>query len=269
MKIITKAIGVNRADVFYKQGKYPVFGIELAGIGEDGKRYGAIIDGGAYNTSAEVEEGSYIEIPEGMSFVDAAAITEALYTSYYNLVTLCGLKKGESVLIHGGASGVGVVAIQLARLLGAEVHATSGKPEKLELIKNLGANAINYADEFVKDRYDVIIDMVGGSYFNANLAALKKGGRLAIISFIGGAKTDANLAPLLLKNLSVYGSTIRSLGKAEKAEIAKNIVPYFGLVKPVIAKIFSFSEYNEAIDYVEKYKNLGKVVVELTTDIKT
>jgi NADPH:quinone reductase len=263
MKITTKAIGVNRADVFYRQGKYPVFGIELAGIGEDGKRYAAIVDGGAYNREVEVEEGSYIEIPAKMSFVDAAAITEALFTSYYNFVTLANLKKGEKLLIHGGASGLGVVAIQLGQLLGAKVYASSGKPEKLALIEKLGAVAINYSDGFIANKYDVILDMVGGKYFNSNLAALARGGRLTIISFIGGARADANLAPLLLKNLSVYGSTIRSLSAKQKAEIAKNITPYFAKVKPVISQVFDFAEYDKAIDYVEKYKNIGKVVIEV------
>lgn len=263
MKIKTKAIGVNRADVFYRQGKYPVFGIELAGIGEDGKRYAAIVDGGAYNKEVTVEEGSYIEIPDNMSFVDAAAITEALFTSYYNFVTLANLKKGEKLLIHGGASGLGVVAIQLGQLLGAKVYASSGKEEKLELIKKLGAVAINYSDGFIENKYDVILDMVGGKYFNSNLAALARGGRLTIISFIGGAKADANLAPLLLKNLSVYGSTIRSLSKEEKGRIAAVIKPYYPKIKPVISKIFEFPQQQEALDYVEKYKNIGKVVLEV------
>ena len=263
MKITTKAIGVNRADVFYRQGRYPVFGIELAGVGTDGKRYAAIVDGGAYNREVTVEEGSYIEIPENMSFIEAAAITESLFTTYYNFVTLCGLKKGEKLLIHGGASGIGVVGIQLGQLLGAKVYASSGKPEKLELIKKLGAVAINYSDGFIANKYDVILDMVGGKYFNSNLAALARDGRLAIISFIGGAKTDANLAPLLLKNLTVHGSTIRSLSAVQKGEIAKAITPYFPKIKPVISKVFNFDERDQAIDYVEKYQNIGKVVVSL------
>lgn len=263
MKITVKAVGVNRADVFYRQGKYPVFGIELAGIGEDGKNYAAIIDGGAYAKEVTVEEGSYIELPKNMSYIEGAAIIEALYTSYYNIVMLGGLKKGERVLIHGGASGIGVVAIQLAQLIGAKAYGSSGKPEKLELIKKLGAVAINYSDGFIANKYDVILDMVGGNYFNSNLAALAKGGRLAIISFIGGAKVEANLAPLLLKNLSVYGSTIRSLDAKKKAEIRDQITPYFGKINPVISQIFKLEDKEKALDYVEKYKNIGKVVVEV------
>jgi NADPH:quinone reductase-like Zn-dependent oxidoreductase len=234
MKITVKAIGVNRADVFYRQGKYPVTGLELAGIGEDGKRYASIIDGGAFAPEVEVEEGSYIELPQHFSFEDGAAIIEALYTSYYNLVVLGKLKAGESVLIHGGASGVGVVAIQLAKLIGAKVFATSGKPEKLKLIEELGAVAIDYNKGFGENAYDVILDIVGASYWEANLKALKKGGRLAIISFIGGAKAELNLAPLLLKNISVFGSTIRSLSNNDKWQIRKNIMPIFGKIKPII-----------------------------------
>lgn len=261
MKITVKAVGVNRADVFYRQGKYPVLGIELSGIGEDGKNYAAIIDGGAYAREVTVEEGSYVELPEGMSFIDGAAIIEALYTSYYNLVMLAGLKKGERVLIHGGASGIGVVAIQLAQAIGAKAYGSSGKQPKLDLITKLGAVAINYSDGFIADKYNVILDMVGGNYFNSNLAALARGGRLAIISFIGGARVEANLAPLLLKNLSVYGSTIRSLDAKKKAEIRDNIRPYMTKIKPVISQLFKLEEREKALDYVEKYKNIGKVVV--------
>ena len=261
MKIQVKAIGVNRADVFYRQGKYPVFGLELAGMADDGKRYMAIIDGGAYAETAEVEPECAIEIPQNMSFIEGAAIIEALYTSYYNLAELCQLKAGESVLIHGGASGVGVVAIQLAKLLGAKVAATAGKPEKLQLIKSLGAEEVDYNNGFGSDKYDVILDIVGGNYFNQNLAALKKGGRLAIISFIGGAKADANLAPILLKHLKIYGSTIRGLSLAEKAKIKNAITPLIPQIKPVIDKIFLFTQIDAALDYVEQYKNIGKVVV--------
>jgi NADPH2:quinone reductase len=256
MKIAVKAIGVNRADVFYRQGKYPYFGLELAGIGADGKNYAAVVNGGAY--AAEVDAETFLELPKGMSFEAGASIIEGLFTAYYNLVELCGIKAGESVLIHGGAGSVGVVAIQLAKLFGANVFASAGKPEKLKLIESLGADAVDYRQGFGENKYDVILDCVGGSYFNANLAALKQGGRLAIIGFIGGAKTDANLAPLLLKNLSVFGSTISS---QNKPELAKKVAPYFTQIKPIIDKTFAIADLDKALDYVEGYNNLGKVVV--------
>jgi NADPH:quinone reductase-like Zn-dependent oxidoreductase len=262
IKLTVKAIGVNRADVFFRQGKYPAQGLEVAGVDANGKRYAAIMDGGAYANEVMVHEECAIEIPTQMSFTDAASIIEALFTSYYNLVELCRLKKGDDVLVHGGASGVGVVAIQLAKLLGANVAATAGKPEKLKLISELGATAIDYkSGDFGKEKYDVILDIVGGSYFNTNLTALKKQGRLAIISFIGGAKTEANLAPLLLKDLAVYGSTIRGLTLDKKKKIRDAVTPFFAQVKPVIGKIFPFADKEQALDYVEQYRNLGKVVI--------
>jgi len=262
MKIQTKAIGVNRADVFFRQGKYPATGLELAGMAEDGRRVAAIVDGGAFAAEVNVDEECVLEIPASMSFIEAASIIEALFTAYYNLVSLCGLKAGESALIHGGAGGIGPVAIQLAKLLGAKVSATAGKPEKLKLIESLGAVAVDYRPkEFGKEKYDVILDVVGADYFDANLVALKRSGRMGIISFISGAKAELNLAPLLLKNLSVYGSTIRSLSLDVKAGIRDAIKPYFGKIKPIVDSTFPLTELDKALDYVEGYKNVGKVVV--------
>lgn len=261
IKITVKAAGVNRADYFYKQGKYPYFGLECAGIDEQGRRVAAIVAGGAFEKTVEADECAVLEIPDNMSFVEAAAITEGLWTAYYNLVDLCKLQAGERVLIHGGAGSVGVVAIQLAKLPGAEVFATSSKTEKLELIKNLGATAIDYTQGFGENKYDVILDIIGAEYFNKNLAALKKNGRLAIIGFIGGAKTEANLAPILLKNLSIFGSTITGLSNNRKAEIKKEIQTYFGKIKPAIHKTYDINNLNEAIDAVGNYKNAGKVII--------
>lgn len=267
--IEVKAIGVNRADVFYLQNKYPVFGLEFAGI-YNGKRVAGLVDGGAYAEFIEAEKAVFIEIPQDVSFKKAASLTESLVTAYYNLIDLCDLQKGEKILIHGGGSGVGVAAIQLAKAVGAEVAATAGKAEKLELIEKLGAIGIDYNySSFLSetessdnsDSFDVILDIVGGDYFNANLRALKKGGRLAIISFIGSVKTEANLAPILLKNLSIYGSTIRSLSREKKLELLGNILPYLAKINAVIDREFVFDEVQQAIDYVGKYKNIGKVIV--------
>ena len=261
--IEVKAIGVNRADVFHLQRRYPVFGLEFAGL-LNGKRVAGIVDGGAYAEFIEADKAVYFEIPDSISFEQAAAITEALFTAYYNLTELCEVKYGEEVLIHGGASGVGVVAIQLAKMLGANVAATSNKVDKLALIGMLGATPIDYSSgDFGEKRYDVILDIVGGSYFNANLKALKKNGGLAIISFIGGVKADANLAPLLTKDLTVKGSTIRSLSKDKKQDLAEKILPYFEQIKPIIDKEFAFDKLDEALKYVEGYENLGKVVVSI------
>lgn len=257
-----KATGVNRADVFYVDGKYPVFGLEVAGVAEDDRRVCGIVDGGAYAEFAVLDEGCLLEIPDDMSFEQAAAVAEGLFTAYYNLAELCNLQKGEKVLVHGGAGAVGVVAIQLAKLLGAQIYATAGKPEKLELIERLGAEAVDYeSKDFGKDQFDVIMDIVGADYFDANLRALKRGGRMAIISFISGAKGEVNLAPILTKDLSVFGSTIRGLDLEAKTLVRDKIKPYLKQVSPVIDKVFDFSEAAETIDYVREYKNLGKVVI--------
>lgn len=264
IKIKTKAIGVNRADVFHRQGKYPAFGLEVSGIAEDGRRIMGIVDDGGYAKEVTLQPGSWLEIPKHLSFVEGASIIEALYTSYYNLGMLCKLKAGEKVLIHGGASGIGVIAIQLAKLIGAEVEATAGKKEKLKLIESLGAKAIDYhTRDFGKDKYDVILDMVGADYFNDNLAALKNGGRLAIIAFISGAKTEAKLGAILLKNLSIFGSMIRTQSDETKAAIQKGFLPFVDKIKPIVDRTFGFEEVDKALDYVEAYKNIGKVVVEI------
>jgi len=264
MRIKVKAIGVNRADVFHRQGKYPAFGLEVAGITEDGQRVMAIVNDGGYAKEVEIEDGSWVEIPEKFSFVEAASIIEGLYTSCYNLLILGGLKAGEHVLIHGGASGIGVIAIQLAKLAGADVAATAGKPEKLKLIQSLGAEAIDYhGADFGRDKYDVILDMVGADYFAANLKSLKNGGRLGIIAFISGAEVTAKLSPILLKNLMVFGSMIRTLPNEKKAQIRDGFMPYIGKIRPVVDKVFGFGEIEAALDYVEAYRNVGKVVVEV------
>lgn len=261
--IEVKAVGVNRGDVFHLQGKYPSLGLEFAGM-LNGKRVAGLIDGGAYAEFVEASKAAYIELPDEVDFKSAVALTEGLATAYYNLKCLCNLQAGERVLIHGGASGVGVCAVQLAKLMGAEVSATSGKAEKLKLIEKIGAEAIDYSSkDFSSERYDVILDIVGGDYFNANLRALKRGGRLAIISFLGGAKAEANLAPLLTKNLSVYGSTIRSLSLQEKFELLEDIKPYLSQLETIIDSEFSFEEAGKAISYVEEYRNLGKVVISI------
>ncbi len=261
LKISVHAAGVNRADIFHLAGKYPSFGLEFAGeLG--GKRVAGLVDGGAYAQEIAAEQAAYVEIPEGVNFPEAASMVEALATAYHNLVELCALKAGEKVLVHGGGSGIGVVAIQLAKLLGAEVTATASNPEKLALIEQLGARAVDYTQsDFGDNEYDIVLDIVGASYFNQNLAALKNGGRLAIISFLGGAKGEVNLAPLLTKNLQVHGSTIRSLSLHEKQELLEKAQPFMPKIKPIIAHSFAFSELAEAIDYVGDYKNVGKVVI--------
>lgn len=266
MKIKIKAIGVNRADVFHRQGKYPAFGLEVSGIAEDGRRIMGIVNGGAYTEKKEIEieDGSWMEIPTELSFVEAASLIEALYTSYYNIAVLGKLKAGEAILIHGGGSGIGIVAIQLAKLMGAKVYATAGKPHKLELIKSLGAEAIDYhAKDFGREKYDVILDMVGASIFNLNLEALKTNGRLAIIAMISGAKCEARLTPILVKHLSVFGSMIRTLPNEEKLEIQRGFKPYISQIKPIVDRTFAYSQINQALDYVEAYKNAGKVVIDL------
>lgn len=259
-----KAVGVNRADVFYLDGKYPYFGLEFAGIDEGGKRVAGLINGGAYAEFVEADENTLVDLPEDVSFEDAVCVLEGLYTAYYNLVELADVQKGEKVLIHGGGSGIGPTMIQLAKLLGAEVFATAGKAEKLELIKRFGAKAINYKEEdFAENKYDVIVDIVGADYFNRNIAALNKGGRLCIIGFISGAKCEAKLGALLTQRLTVFGSTTSGLPPEDKARLRGEVVPYIGKIKPVADKVFEFEELPEALEYVKGYRNVGKVVVSL------
>ena len=270
------AAGVNRPDVAQRQGNYPpppgasqVMGLEIAGIvagkGEGvtgieiGERVCGLANGGGYAEYCLLPAGQALPVPDGFDDFQAAAIPETFFTVWANLFQMAGLTEGESVLVHGGSSGIGTTAIQLARAFGASVFATAGSAEKCAACEKLGASlAINYREqdfvEVVKDKtggrgVDVILDMVGASYFQRNLSALAQDGCLSMIAFLSGPKVEnVNLLPIMVKRLTVTGSTMRPRTEDEKRrirdELQEQVWPLLesGRVKPVIDNVFAFED---------------------------
>ncbi len=293
------AAGVNRPDLMQRQGLYPpppgasdIPGLEIAGtvavVGEGvanlavGDRVCALVAGGGYAEHCLAAAPLCLPIPQGLDFVQAAALPETFFTVWTNLFDFDRgrLQAGESLLIHGGASGVGVAAIQLAREFGARVFATAGSEEKSRFCESLGAFAVNYREQdFVEalmtatagEGVDVILDMVGGDYLQRNLSCLKPGGRLVQIAFQNGPKTQINLTPILLKRLTLTGFTLRPRSVEEKAAIARalleNVWPLLesGRVKPVIHTVFPLREAATAHRLLESGVPIGKIVLQASS----
>lgn len=286
--------GINRADLLQKQGRYPlpqahIPGMELSGeiiaCGEGVARFKigdtvcALVSEGAFAEYVAVDAQHVLPLVGGHSLEEAAALPEACFTVWISLMWQARLKAGESVLIHGGTSGIGSIAIQIAKLLGARAFSTSGSPEKCRLCEKLGVDlAIDYKKEdfvaHIKDAtngrgVDVILDMVGGDYFERNMNALAHSGRLAIIALQKGAKTEVSLAPILLKHLSITGSTLRSRPAYEKAQLAAeveaNLWPAVaeGRLKPVIDHIFPLKEAEKALGRMDQGLNIGKILLKI------
>ena len=290
------ATAVNRADLLQRRGFYPpppgesdVLGLEAAGVVsavgatvtrvKAGDRVCALLGGGGYAEKIAVHESMALPIPPGLDFVQAAAIPEAFYTAFVNVVQEAQLAVGERVLIHAGASGVGTAAIQLVRAFGATAIVTAGSDEKIARCTALGAAAgINYKRESFAERVaaltegqgvDVILDCVGGSYLEGNLGSLRPRGRLVIIGLMGGTKADINLGPLVARRLRVIGSVLRSRSLAEKIAITDafraEVLPLFarGELKPIVDEVYPITEAAAAHDYVAANQNFGKVVLQL------
>jgi putative PIG3 family NAD(P)H quinone oxidoreductase len=290
------AAGVNRPDMIQRQGLYPpppgasdIPGLEIAGAvvalgdGADGWSTGdaacALVTGGGYAEYCAAPAAQCLPPPEGLSLIAAAALPETLFTVWSNVFDRAGLKQGESFLVHGGSSGIGTTAIQLAKAFGARVFATAGSDEKCAACLSLGADrAINYNDEdfvqAVKDETggkgaDVILDMVGGDYVARNIAALAADGRLVSIAFLKGAKVEVNLMPVMLKRLTLTGSTLRARSVAFKAAIAQRLrekvwpLIETGRIKPVIHATFPLARAADAHRLMESSAHIGKIVLEV------
>lgn len=291
-----RAAGVNRPDVLQRQGHYApplgasdIPGLEVAGdvvaVGEDVKRFKrgdqvtALLSGGGYAEFAAMHESNALPLPSGYGYVEAAAIPETFFTVWHNVFERGGLKEGETLLVHGGSSGIGTAAIQLASAFGAYVITTVGSAEKAEACLKLGADrAINYRDEdfvpAVKDATngkgaDVILDMVGGDYVNRNYEAAAVDGRIVQIAFLNGAKASANFATLMTKRLTHTGSTLRPRPVAFKAEIARaleaKVWPLLEerRVAPVMDMIFSLKDAWRAHERMEESRHIGKIVLDV------
>ncbi len=293
-----EAAGVNRPDVAQRQGTYPppkgaspILGLEIAGevvvLGEGvdefklGDKVCALANGGGYAQYCVVPAGQALPFPKGYDAVKAAALPETFFTVWANLFQMAGLTEGETVLIHGGTSGIGTTAIQLAKAFGAEVYTTAGSAEKCEACVKLGAKrAINYREEDFADvvksetggkGVDVVLDMIGASYFEKNLAALAKDGCLSIIAFLGGAVAEkVDLRPIMVKRLTVTGSTMRPRTTDEKRAIRDELVEQVwpliesGQVAPVINRIFTLDEVVDAHRLMESSSHIGKIVMRVS-----
>lgn len=292
-----EASGVNRPDIMQRKGLYPpppgaspLLGLEIAGtvvahgppiadgtMPAIGSRVCALANGGGYAAYCAVPAAQCLPWPTGYDAVKAAALPETFFTVWSNLFMVAGLKSGETVLIHGGAGGIGTAAIQIARAMGAIPLATAGGPEKCALCEELGARAIDYKkDDFVEKVRDytngvgvnVILDIIGGSYFDQNLRALATEGRLVVISLQGGAKADSvNLSRLMTQRLTVTGSTLRPRGAAYKGQIAAELRAHIwplldnGTLAPVIHATVPFARAAEAHAMMEAGGHSGKIVL--------
>ena len=292
--IKVSAAGVNRPDVAQRLGTYPVPpgaspipGLEVSGevvaCGDGATKFSAgdqvcaLVNGGGYAEYVAVPDGQCLPIPDGLSNIEAAALPETFFTVWTNVFERGALKSGESFLVHGGSSGIGTTAIQLAKSRGATVYATAGSAEKCRACEDLGADlAVNYRQEdFVEvlrkatdgRGVDVILDMVGGDYVprNAELAALY--GRIVIIATLRGKSSEISLIPILMKCLVVTGSVLRPRTDAEKAAIAASLLEHAwplieaGTVKPVIHSTFSLEDVAKAHELMESSKHIGKIVL--------
>ncbi|MFS8044647.1 NAD(P)H-quinone oxidoreductase [Rhizobium sp. BR 314] len=291
-----EAAGVNRPDVAQRQGTYPppkdaspILGLEVAGEVVDvapgvtefaiGNKVCGLANGGGYAEYCALPAGQALRFPNGYDAVRAAALPETFFTVWANLFQMAGLTEGESVLIHGGSSGIGTTAIQLARAFGATVYATAGSKEKCEACETLGAKrAINYKQEDFAEvikaetglGVDIILDMIGAAYLEKNLASLARDGCLSIIAFLGGAVADKiNLAPIMVKRLTVTGSTMRPRTAEEKRAIRDDLLSQVwplldeGTVAPVIYKEFSFDDVITAHRLLETSDHIGKIMLKL------
>lgn len=286
--------GVNRPDVLQRMGGYApppgasdIPGLEIAGrivaLGEGVSRYEigdqvcALVAGGGYAEYAVVHEDNALPIPAGLSLEEAGAIPETYFTVWTNVFQRGGLKKGESFMVHGGTSGIGTTAIQLAKAFGATVLATAGSDDKCAACRELGADhAINYrTEDFVAAAkaatggrgVNLILDMVGGDYINRNYDAATESGRIVQIAFLNGPKAEVNFSRLMLKRLTHTGSTLRPRTIAEKAAIARELEEKVwpllteGRCKPVIHARFPLAQAAEAHRLMESNAHIGKIVL--------
>lgn len=289
-----EAAGVNRPDVFQRMGAYPpppgapdILGLEIAGVvaalGPGAARYGvgervtALVAGGGYAEYCVAHETHALPIPAGLTAVEAAAIPETFFTVWTNVFERGALKAGETLLVHGGGSGIGTTAIQLAKAFGAHVVTTVGSDEKARDCVRLGADlAINYkAEDFVEATRaatdgkgaNVILDMVGGDYAPRNHAAAAVDGRIVQIATLRGAKVEVDLRVIMAKRLYHTGSTLRPRTVAEKAAIAEalreKVWPLLaaGRCKPVVDSVFPLAEAAKAHERMESSAHIGKIVL--------
>ncbi|TGE24207.1 NAD(P)H-quinone oxidoreductase [Hymenobacter aquaticus] len=288
-----RAAGVNRPDVLLRQGKYGgaedvtglVPGLELAGTVEEcgaevirwhpGDAVCALLPAGAYAEYAVVDARHCLPVPPGWTMTQAASLPETVFTVWHNVFQRGGLQPGETLLVHGGSSGIGITAIQLAKALGAEVLATAGSEEKCRACQELGAaRCVNYkaedfAEAFRTTGADVILDMIGGDYIPKNLGLLRDDGRLVFINAMRGPTAEFNALDVMRRRLTITGSTLRPRSAEFKAalaaEVEKHVWPLLaaGSFRPVIYRTFPLAEAAAAHQLMESSEHIGKIVLEV------
>ncbi len=294
LRIRVAACAVNRADLLQRQGFYPpppgaspILGLECAGtvaeLGANvrgfalGERVMALLAGGGYAEEVVVHAGSALRVPDALSLEEAAAIPEVFLTVFLNVFQLAALPDGGALLVHGGGSGIGTAAIQLAKRAGARVIVTAGSDAKCEQCRKLGADvAVNYKSARFADAVkqatngqgvDVVLDSIGAPYLEDNLASLAIGGRLVLIGLMGGAKAELNLGALLTRRLTIIGSTLRARPALEKAAIANGFMARFGddlaagRIRAVIDRVLPLAQAADAHRALKASEHFGKIVL--------
>jgi NADPH2:quinone reductase len=291
--IAVRAAGVNRPDLLQRRGAYPpppgapeTLGLEVAGeiaaLGEGAGRWqvgdnvAALLGGGGYAEYAVVDARHALPVPQGLGFVEAASLPETLFTVWANVFDIGHLASGESLLLHGANSGIGVAAIQMAKAAGARVFATVRGAHKVREVRELGADLVidASAEDFAgmvrtQGGAEVVLDMVGGDYTPKNLACLNPGGRLVQIATLGGNLAEVDMGLVMRKRLTLTGSTLRPRSADEKARLARaveeTVWPWIaaGKLRPVIDRVFPLAQAGEAHAWLEAGGRLGKVVLEV------
>jgi len=291
--IKVEGIGINRGDLLQRMGLYPpppgvspIMGLEASGeivaIGDEvdshkvGEKVCALMPGAAYCDYTVAQAGLCLPIPKGLTVLQGAALPETVFTVWQTVFKRCLLKAGENFLVHGGSSGIGTTAIQMAKAMGARPYTTAGSDEKCRACEALGAvKAVNYKTQDFEDSLppmDVILDMVGGDFIQKNINLLADEGRLNSIAFIRGFEAQINFVPMILKRLTITGSTLRALSSEQKSimakEIARHIWPEIeqGAIKPVIDSVYAFEDVAKAHERMKSGEHIGKILLHLGKD---
>jgi len=284
-------VGINRGDLLQVKGQYPppadaspILGLEAAGEivacgdavteWQEGDQVCSLTHGAGYCNYTAVPASQCLPVPEGVSLTEAAALPEALFTVWHNVFQRCQLKAGEKLLIHGGSSGIGSLAILMAKVMGAEVFVTAGSDAKCQFCSSLGASrAINYnTQDFLEELppVDVIFDMAGGDFIPKNIKLAAPDGRICSIAFARGHRTEISLVPVLMKRLTLTGSTLRAQSFEQKAvmanEIGEHILPAFAdnRMHPVIDSVFDFADVGQAHERMASGQHMGKIILKVT-----
>ncbi|MBC9227115.1 zinc-binding dehydrogenase [Aeromicrobium sp. 636] len=291
--VTVAAAGVNRADLLQRQGHYPpppgitdVLGLECSGIVESvgegvtdhapGDEVCVLLSGGGYAERVVAPAGQVVRVPTGTTLIEAAAIPETYATVWSNVFMLASLSEGEKLLVHGGASGIGTTAIQLAKAFGATVVTTVGSEDKARTVRELGADVVvNYReDDFVEacqdlGGVDVVLDIIGGRYLAQNVASLARGGRIVVIGMQGGRKGELNLGALLAKQGTIAATSLRFRPAQEKAEIMADLVEHVwplieqGRLGPIVHETVPLARVADAHRILEESSHIGKVVLDV------